>query len=491
MRVERFSAQLTSTFRAAGPGLRATLLMWCAAVAGRVGHGGAILVRIVAAAGIVMLVAACANPVAELVREDVVVAKAGGRPAVRERTPAAGAVEVAGNEPVSIVFDGELDPATITSDSVTVTSGGDEVSGTVSYDEASATVTFTPEHDYPRASTVTVALAETIRNTGGAALGPDVSWEFQTRLLNDYEIQVTVEPSTDVVTETAPLYVVAVDVSDPTTGFQNATDVHQLTFLTEPSTQYLDLRAGNPAGDYWLLLHHDRDNSVADGSDDLAYDPDVVVGGYLGSGYNGLAMNTVDPDDRLGIHLRGGAESTVSEATMGEVFTVDRLARDPDAGFAGNPDFLVQGGEAITARLYPEQDVSPGSPDVIELAVEDNVPTPVTLTQYGTHWFRFTPAASFVPNRVDVDRPTGGDTEAFVKAWLYNDNPVSGSPTQEWEFSSLNEAQTDFGFWDGRAELNETLSAGVEYYLRIIVVHLERQDGALPVEATVEITFSN
>ena len=456
-----------------------------------VGTVAAVLGRIAVAAGIVTFAVACANPVAELVREDVVVAKAGGRPEVVERSPAAGATSVAGNQPVSVVFDDELDAATVTSESVTVTSGGDEVPGTVTYNEASSTITFTPEDDYPRASTVTVGLAETIRNIGGASLGGEVIWEFETSFLNDYEIQVTIEPSADVITETQPLYVVAADVSDRTTGFQTATDVHQLTSLTELSTFYLDLRTGDPAGDYWLALHHDRDNSVADGSDDLAYNPDVLVGGYLGSGYNGLAMNMVDPDDRLAIHVRGGAESTVSEATMEVVFMVDRRTRNPNAGIYGNPDFIVRGGDSVTLRLYREQDVSPGSPDVIELAVEDNVPTLVEVNQYGTHWFRFTPTASFVPAWVDVDRPSGGDTDAFVKAWLYDDNPVTGSPTEEWEFYSLNEAQTDFGFWDASAELNQALTAGVEYYLQIVVVHLERQDGLLPVEGTVAITFYN
>ncbi len=438
------------------------------------------------------LLAACPNPVTRLVDTDVLVASAGGRPVVERQSPEPGATEVAGDSPIVVDFSMAMDPASLTPQTIEVSSGGTPLSGLVAYNEDTRTVSFTPEADLPRDSVVEVVVSDQVRNAGGAPLSAPIEWSFTTKLVNDYEIAVTVEPSDDVVTEAAPMYVLAVDVSDRTSGFQTATDVTRFSSLTHSTTTYLDLRSADPAGDFWLLVHHDRDNSAGDGTDNLAYDPDALVGGFLSAGYQDRAQYLTDPDDRLGIHARGGVASTVGEMVMERVWTVDRYTRRSDAGSFANPDFVVRGGEPVMVRLYDEQVVAAGSADVVVLPVENNVPTTVPVSQYGTHWFRFTPSDSFVPSGVDIDRPAGGDVTAYVQAWLYEGAPNPANVNDEGtEFYSLNEAGTGFGFRASSAELNQTLTVGVEYYLRIVVVHLERNDGAFPDSAAVEITFSN
>lgn len=449
-----------------------------------------------AAAVLAALLVACPNPVTRLVDTDVVVFNAGGRPAVESRSPQPGATAVAGDSPISVEFSMPIDAASLTNDAIAVSADGTLVVGSVSYNADTLTATFTPAADYPRDSLVEVTVADTVRNEGGALLAEPLSWSFTTKLVNDYEIEVTLEPSDDGVTETEPMYVLAVDVSDPTNGLDDVTDVARFGALSTSTVFYLDLRPRNPDGDFLLAVHHDRDNSVADGTDDLAYDPDVFVPGFIPTGYEDRAHHLTDPDDGLGFHARGGPASTISVMALDQVWSVDRYARNPDGGVSSNPDLIARGGDAVTLRFYDEQEVSSSSPDVTALPVENDVPIVVPVSQYGTHWFRFTPSSGFVPERIRIDRPADGDVEAFVKAWLYEGVPnPEGLNSEGTKFYSPNTAGTGFGFDDSEALLQldpeDALSAGVEYFLRVVVVHLERFAGGFPQNATAEIRFSD
>ena len=108
----------------------------------------------------------------------------GPLPTVISTTPAGGAANVPGTDPVTAVFGGDIDPVTITP--VTFNLGGGR-NGTVSYDPATKTATFTPTLPLPGNAAITATIlggAAGVKDLAGNALAADKVWSFTTALVD-------------------------------------------------------------------------------------------------------------------------------------------------------------------------------------------------------------------------------------------------------------------------------------------------------------------
>jgi hypothetical protein len=102
----------------------------------------------------------------------------GSLPGVVANTPAIGAVGIPVTEPVSAIFRGVMDPATLTAGSFILTGPGGPVSGTVSYDQGSQTVTFQPVLPLAPNTTYTATIAAGVKDLAGNALPAPSIWSF-------------------------------------------------------------------------------------------------------------------------------------------------------------------------------------------------------------------------------------------------------------------------------------------------------------------------
>lgn len=98
-------------------------------------------------------------------------------PTVSSTTPASSGAGVEVTSAIRIVFSEAMNPATITSGTITVSSG---VTGTVGYDPASRTATFTPASLFANNTSYTVTVATGVRDAAGNALAAPHSWNFTT-----------------------------------------------------------------------------------------------------------------------------------------------------------------------------------------------------------------------------------------------------------------------------------------------------------------------
>ena len=100
-------------------------------------------------------------------------------PTVQSVSPSDGAAGVSPNAVVSAVLDEKLKPASVGSNSLTVTAAGADVAGTVTYDETSGTITFSPAAALALGTPYT-ATVHGVENTAGNALKSDKVWAFTT-----------------------------------------------------------------------------------------------------------------------------------------------------------------------------------------------------------------------------------------------------------------------------------------------------------------------
>jgi hypothetical protein len=102
-------------------------------------------------------------------------------PAVVSITPAPGATDVALDAVMRIAFDRALDPATVTTQTLTLTGpGGTQVSGAAGYDDAARTATFTPAAPLSATAGYTLRATTGIRSSAGARLAADATASFTT-----------------------------------------------------------------------------------------------------------------------------------------------------------------------------------------------------------------------------------------------------------------------------------------------------------------------
>jgi hypothetical protein len=99
-------------------------------------------------------------------------------PTVTSTNPADLATGVAVNHSITAVFSKELNAATVTSASFTLTEGGTPVQGTVSCPGTSAI--FTPQNALASFATFTATLTTDIKDLAGNALEVEYQWAFQT-----------------------------------------------------------------------------------------------------------------------------------------------------------------------------------------------------------------------------------------------------------------------------------------------------------------------
>ena len=107
----------------------------------------------------------------------------GPLPTVVSSNPSDSSVDVPFTEPVTAVFGGLMDPATISTGTFTLTNNGISVPGTVSYDAAALTATFTPSTQLATGSTYIATITSGpggVKDLAGNPLIPDKVWSFTT-----------------------------------------------------------------------------------------------------------------------------------------------------------------------------------------------------------------------------------------------------------------------------------------------------------------------
>jgi len=97
--------------------------------------------------------------------------------------PGVPAVDTPTGDPVTVVFDGLMDPTTITAATFTLTdvsSGGTTVPGAVAYDTKSRTATFTPDSPLLTTTTYAARITTGVRDLAGNPLPANKEWSFST-----------------------------------------------------------------------------------------------------------------------------------------------------------------------------------------------------------------------------------------------------------------------------------------------------------------------
>lgn len=101
-------------------------------------------------------------------------------PEVSAVTPADGATDVDRHTAVSVTFNEDILPTSITNNGVTLASNGGTIAGSVSFDGVSNTATFAAEDKLPLLSKVTASATTAITDLSGNPLAQAHSWSFTT-----------------------------------------------------------------------------------------------------------------------------------------------------------------------------------------------------------------------------------------------------------------------------------------------------------------------
>lgn len=112
-------------------------------------------------------------------KEDTFIENFGVCPVVLSTTPEDGATSVPLTSHVTVTFNEEMNPETITQTSFTL-SGPEKVTGEITYDTKTNTLTFVPENELEYATTYTGRVATSVKDVLGNALQTDYVWSFTT-----------------------------------------------------------------------------------------------------------------------------------------------------------------------------------------------------------------------------------------------------------------------------------------------------------------------
>jgi hypothetical protein len=116
----------------------------------------------------------------------------GPLPSVNLINPAVVATDIPVTEPVTAVFSGLMDPATITGESFTLTDPGSNlIDGTVNYDQPSKTATFTPNAPLLPNVTYTATITTSATDLAGNSIAAPISWNFTTTAVDNVPPTVT------------------------------------------------------------------------------------------------------------------------------------------------------------------------------------------------------------------------------------------------------------------------------------------------------------
>jgi hypothetical protein len=233
-------------------------------------RGNRTVLSVVAIAGLVSILSSCLNPVAELVAEDVLVERAGGRPGIVSVFPARGATDVSTDTTIDVVFSADMaitpENADALATSLRAYADTQDLGGTVSYDPSSRRLSLIGA-TLPRGRQITAEVPGDVRNIGGAGLGTPERWTFTTNEINPLEVRmdVTVDPALGV-GDDAPLYAWGASVSfDAETGAFSFLGLERVP--DEGGTVFLDTSFLQADRDIVFGLLQDLDNSIADGTD--------------------------------------------------------------------------------------------------------------------------------------------------------------------------------------------------------------------------------
>jgi hypothetical protein len=99
---------------------------------------------------------------------------------VTARTPAPGATGIGQSPAITAVFNLSLDPSTINSTNVTLTTQAGPVATTVAYDDSTRKITVSPSAALPWGTTYTVTVTTNVQAADGTPLLQPVTWSFTT-----------------------------------------------------------------------------------------------------------------------------------------------------------------------------------------------------------------------------------------------------------------------------------------------------------------------
>ena len=119
-------------------------------------------------------------------RKDDYVEVPGVCPVVESTNPANGATSVPLNQVVTATFNEEMNPATITQSSFTLTGGlksGVPVQGTLTYNNTNATLSFVPSSPLAQNTTYTGTVKSSVKDLKGNALQTNYVWTFSTGVI--------------------------------------------------------------------------------------------------------------------------------------------------------------------------------------------------------------------------------------------------------------------------------------------------------------------
>jgi hypothetical protein len=110
-------------------------------------------------------------------------------PTVISTDAANNSTDVLLNKHISATFSMQMDPATLTQTTYTLSQGSDNVTGTITY--SGSTVTFMPENDFAPNTVYTATITTGAANVSGIAMQRDYVWTFTTGLISAPEVNST------------------------------------------------------------------------------------------------------------------------------------------------------------------------------------------------------------------------------------------------------------------------------------------------------------
>jgi ELWxxDGT repeat protein len=112
-------------------------------------------------------------------------------PEIVATSPETLAIVVPLDKVITATFDTDIVPSSITTDTFTLSTGGNPVAGQIAYDEASKTATFTPDNPLTELTQYTASLSMEIVSINNISLTSDYEWTFITLSTRPPEIVAT------------------------------------------------------------------------------------------------------------------------------------------------------------------------------------------------------------------------------------------------------------------------------------------------------------
>ncbi|MEX2350429.1 MAG: Ig-like domain-containing protein [Flavobacteriaceae bacterium] len=100
-------------------------------------------------------------------------------PLVVSTDPTDGDINVPLDKVITVTFNEEMNPATLTMGSITI-EGQSEITGTISYDQSTLTASFTPSELLSSSTTYVGKVKTSVKDVDGNALQEDYVWTFST-----------------------------------------------------------------------------------------------------------------------------------------------------------------------------------------------------------------------------------------------------------------------------------------------------------------------